>query len=182
MSDLPGTSTDRARFETFVLFTIFKNEGGDKIYSDEKTGEYSKWGISLKFLQGLQPAATKEDIAALTLEDAEALYYEHFWKHPGIWRLDSDALAFRVFDLGVNNGPGVAVRLLQRAINTQTAGRVPVDGLLGLATAGAANGLREQVLLKEVIAQAMSRYSLIAAKDQNLAKSLKGWLERVERV
>ncbi len=181
MATEPGTPADHARFEGFALTTIFRNEGGDKIYSDENTGEYSKFGISLAFLKGIRTAATKDDITALQLNQAEALYYEHFWKKIKLYLIDNDAVAFRLFDLCVNTGQGTGVRLLQRALVALGA-ELKVDGQLGPTTAALVNAMPDGELLPELVNQARLRYQLIASKDPRHAGDLNGWLERLKRV
>lgn len=178
-STKPGSPEDHARFDVAVTKTLI-NEGGDKIYSDPATGEYSRYGISLAFLKGIRPEATKDDITGLTEEGSRYLYYEYFWLAPKLWRLDQDVIVQRIFDLGVNNGPSSAIRLLQRAINSAGLD-VKVDGQLGPATAAAANSIDPGILLTEIKTHAAARYKLIAQDPKN-AKNLKGWLARLESV
>lgn len=178
MATSPGTPEDRARFEVAVAKTII-NEGGAKIYSDPATGEYSKYGISLKFFQGLKPQATKDDILNLTEEGAKSLYYDHFYNDPKLWRLDSDVVMGKIFDLGVNGGASTGIRLLQRAI-VSLGNSIRVDGQLGPATAQAANICDPVKLLEEVKTHAAARYRLIAQTDPRHVKDLPGWMNRLE--
>lgn len=174
-----GTPEDNARFEKIVAKTLI-NEGGAMIYSDPATGEYSRYGISLKFLQSLRPEAKQQDITTLTLDGARWLYHNYFWDAPKIWRLDDDGVAFKVFDLGVNNGVGTAIRLLQRAV-VSLGVAIKVDGQLGPNTAAAANAISAAILLPEIKTHAAARYRLIAQDPKN-AKNLAGWLARLEKV
>ncbi len=177
-STSPGTPEDTSRFNAIVAKTLI-NEGGAKIYHDPATGEYSKYGISLKFLQGLRPEAKEQDITDLTEDGAKWLYLEYFWTAPKIYRLDDDGVAYKIFDLGVNNGIGTSVRLLQRAI-VSLGGAIKVDGQLGPVTAAAANSISAAILLPEIKIHAAARYKLIAQDPKN-AKNLPGWLARLEK-
>lgn len=83
----------------------------------------TKYGISAA-------AYPTTDIAALSLEDARAIYRRDYWD-----RVAGDALppplALLVFDAAVNNGIGHAVRWLQTALG------VAADGQIGPATLAA---------------------------------------------
>ena len=83
----------------------------------------TKFGISAASFPTL-------DIAALTLDDARAIYRRLYWD-----RVRGDelppALALLVFDSAVNNGVAAAVKLLQASIGTTA------DGLIGPATLAA---------------------------------------------
>lgn len=178
MSTSPGTPEDKVRFDSVVIKTLV-NEGGDKIYSDPATGEYSKYGISLKFLRGIHPDAKASDISSLTEDGARYLYYEYFYMQPKFWRLDDNEVLYKIFDLGVNCGPYVAIRILQRAV-VSLGGALKVDGQLGPVTAAAANAISASILIPEIKLHAAARYKLIA-QDPNNAKNLPGWLARLEK-
>lgn len=67
------------------------------------------------------------DIAALTLDDAMAIYRRDYWRKAGCDDLPARA-AFIVFDAAVNNGVGRAVKWLQSIVGS------PADGAYGPAT------------------------------------------------
>lgn len=106
--------------EVFALCVdlIFELEGYDKVVDDEfDSGGLTKWGIS-------QAAFPEEDIRSLTKQDAIALYYKHYWKPAKCGEL-SPPVALAVFDCAVNQGVGVAARLLQESVGS------PADGVVG---------------------------------------------------
>jgi lysozyme family protein len=70
------------------------------------------------------------DIAALTLEQAQAIYWDDFWLATGCDRLSGE-LAFQVFDGAVHSGPSNAIRFMQRALG------VADDGVWGRYTEAA---------------------------------------------
>jgi lysozyme family protein len=83
----------------------------------------TKYGISAASYPQL-------DIRNLTLDAAKAIYRRDYWDAMSCdeW---APGLALIVFDAAVNNGVGLATRLLQTAVG------VPVDGIIGPVTRGA---------------------------------------------
>ncbi|WP_052465016.1 glycoside hydrolase family 108 protein [Geoalkalibacter subterraneus] len=155
-------------FNNAVMRTI-QHEGG---YVDDAhdRGGATKYGISRRAYPDL-------DIANLSMAHAVAIYREDYWEKPGIWRIKHPDLAARLFDLGVNCGPGAAVRMLQRACNLLRAGgSLVVDGLLGPVTAAAVNEYdHPRALLAALKYQAAGHYISL---DQ--PRFLAGWLGRLE--
>jgi len=170
----PFTLEDDARFKS-VIARVLINEGSH-IVDNKATGEVSKYGISLAFLRGLRNSATKEEIAALTVDGAKHLYRLYFWNAVGIWRIDDDKIAYKLCDLGVNMGPATAVKLLQRAAMVKS------DGVLGPITATAVNEGDAQLILARFMDFAESCYRIIATADPNKGDFLAGWLKRLEQV
>ena len=84
----------------------------------------TKYGISAASYPTLS-------IAALSLDDAKAIYRRDYWAHIQGDELPS-AIALVVFDAAVNSGPDRAIRWLQGVL------RVTVDGAIGPITIAAA--------------------------------------------
>ncbi|MGK2897583.1 MAG: glycoside hydrolase family 108 protein [Burkholderiaceae bacterium] len=95
---------------------LIAHEGG---YVDDRrdAGGETKYGISKAAYPG-------EDIRAMTLERAKAIYARDYWGPAGCDALP-DAARLQVFDMAVNSGVKTAIKTLQRAV-----GAVP-DGVLG---------------------------------------------------
>lgn len=95
---------------------LIAHEGG---YVDDRrdAGGETKYGISKAAYPG-------EDIRAMTLERAKAIYARDYWGPAGCDALP-DAARLQVFDMAVNSGVKTAIKTLQRAV-----GSVP-DGVLG---------------------------------------------------
>jgi lysozyme family protein len=87
-------------------------------------GGITNWGISYRFLKGVRPNATPEEIINMTLEQAAYYYHEFFWK-PLACDIMDISLALVVFDTGVNMGVDRATRMLQKVLG------VAVDGKIG---------------------------------------------------
>ena len=88
------------------------------------TGGLTNFGISFTFLKDRHidvngdGIVSAEDIRGMSEEQADALYEEHFWKPLGCDALP-DALALVVYDSGVNQGKGWALKALAQAQRMQ---------------------------------------------------------------
>jgi lysozyme family protein len=100
---------------------LISHEGGYVNHPNDPGGE-TKFGICKRSYPNV-------NIAALTVEDAKAIYKRDFWDvlgddiHP--------AIKFQVFDFAVNSGIQTAIRKLQAAVG------VADDGHWGPASAAA---------------------------------------------
>ncbi len=124
--------TDMIDFDT-AFDRLLGHEGGYVNHAADPGGE-TQWGISKRSYPDL-------DIAALTREDAKAIYKLDFWDAMKMDEVDS-AIAFQVFDAAVNHGIQTAVRMLQRAAG------VADDGHIGPVTIHAVNAM----MVSDVIA------------------------------
>jgi len=117
----------------------------------------------------------------MTLDEARAIYQEHFWQD---LRLDDlpPSLAFLLFDTAVNVGTGRAVRWLQGCFPTE----LKADGLLGFQTTKVLNRrLSLDYSVIDLVAQIVLlrrrlHYATLAARQPWARRFLNGWLNRVE--
>ncbi len=106
----------------------------------------------------------------------EAFYRAKFWDSY-LEDLASNEIAKRVYDSGVNQGPGNAARFLQRAINEVAQKQmVDVDGVLGTLTVQNANMMDIDGLVVAFKQFRLEGY--MADKDWDLYG--KGWTIRAE--
>lgn len=98
---------------------LIGHEGGYTPGVGDPGGE-TKFGISRR-------AFPLENIKAMTLERAKALYLRDYWGPAGCDTVP-DTIKFDLFDMAVNSGPVAAVKTLQRAVGTAP------DGMLGPLT------------------------------------------------
>ncbi|RME80559.1 MAG: hypothetical protein D6771_09350, partial [Zetaproteobacteria bacterium] len=132
---------------------VIAHEGGYANDPRDPGGE-TKYGISKRSYPDL-------DIAALTIEDAIAIYRRDWWD-----RYDYDALAdaadaavaVRTFDLAVNMGAHAAHALLQRAL-ADCGEPVRVDGIIGPQTLAACRRADRGWLYAHLLRRAMERYA-----------------------
>ena len=129
----------------------------------------TKWGISAASFPTL-------DIAALTQEQAAAIYRALYWV-----RVRGDALpaplALLVFDAAVNNGVGRASQWLQAAVSTTP------DGLLGSETMAAlATTLARPDGLLSAMSEFMAQRTMFMAALPTWRTFGLGWARRLCRL
>lgn len=98
----------------------------------------TKYGIAAATHPGV-------DIAALSEDDARAIYRRDWWNRLGLARLPPP-LGAKLFDAAVNLGANPAIVCFQRALN-QVGAAVAEDGILGPATIAAATAVPAEAAL-----------------------------------
>lgn len=98
---------------------LIGHEGGYSNNPVDPGGE-TKYGISKR-------AYPTEDIANLTLNRAKALYLRDYWGPAGCDYMPETA-KFHVFDMAVNSGVKITIRMVQRVVSEVE------DGVLGPST------------------------------------------------
>ena len=98
---------------------LIGHEGGHVDHPNDPGGE-TKYGISKR-------AYPDVNIAALTLDDAKAIYREDYWDRVRADELPSE-LRFPLFDAAVNSGVAQSIKWLQRAVGVRD------DGVIGPVT------------------------------------------------
>jgi len=141
---------------TFVLGI----EGG-YVNDPMDAGGETKYGISRRSYPHL-------DIASLTRDAAEKIYWEDYWAPLRCDQLPP-ALAVAVFDGGVNQGVPAAARMLQLAV------RVHADGVIGPQTLNAAHGDSQGLSVPRFLAIRGVRYASTPGFDLYGV----GWLGRL---
>lgn len=159
-----------------VIDKTLKHEGG---FVDDKSdpGGATNWGISLRFLKGLNPKVTKYTIMKLTLDQAMEIYYVHFWKK---FKMDAFPLsiAAKLFDITVNAGNVQAVKILQRALRAVTLEHIVNDGIAGPVTFQILKKCDESALLAAFRSEHAAFYRELVASKPAFAKFKDGWLAR----
>lgn len=170
-----------------ALETVFAHEGG---YNDVKgdKGGATNYGISLRFLKLADEDidgdghVDADDIRALTLESAAALYKEHFWDHYKLYRVDTLELSTKMLDIFVNMRGRTAAKVCQRALE-DCGHSLAVDGILGRVSFGLLNeemDRRAERLMDYVRYQQANVYRRIVEHDPTQRKFIKGWLNRAK--
>lgn len=104
-------------------------------------------------------------------------YQTEFWNVMRLGGLESQDLANRVLDCGVNCGLYTATRMLQSAANTLGA-TLSVDGLLGPVSLEAINGIEPERMLATYRQARVARYEKIAAANPADRVYLPAWKAR----
>lgn len=155
-----------------ALDHVMKWEGGYVDHPDDPGGA-TNFGISLRFLQGIMPAADENTIRDLREQDAADLYLEHFWL-PAYDRLHDARVATILFSTGVNMGVARAVRIAQQTANN-LGFKLKVDGVFGPKTLSALDSLTPDAMLTEM-------RKLLVLRRLDIAKVkhpfIRGWIRR----
>lgn len=153
------------------LAHVLKWEGGEK-YTDHPVdpGGATKYGITRRTLQRWRGRKTsKDDVKALTAGEAADIYQAMYWDVCECGSLPA-GFDLAVFDTAVNQGPGRAAKILQRAAKTTA------DGIIGPVTLKAAKANPAEPLLEEFFARRMWRYGLLKGLFETFGF---GWSRRL---
>lgn len=158
-----------ANFDNAIKF-VFRWEGGETTDS----GGFTKYGIS-------QNAYPTLNIAALTLDQARAIYRRDYWdKIKGDQILSQDN-ALALLDYAVNAGTGKAIQDSQRVLN-QAGARLAVDGGLGPLTLAAINKRGPQFARDLTEARKIFYNRLVAQNPAKYGAYLRGWMRRADNL
>lgn len=172
-----------------MLVDLLKVEGGYVNNPADKGGE-TNWGITI---------GTARDngytgpMSQMTRAQALDIYRQQYFFKPQFDKVMklSSAVAAELFDTGVNMGPSVASRFLQRALNGlnnkgQHYADIQVDGRIGPATLRALSSYLakrgeegEHRLLLALNCLQGARYVELSEKRELNETFLYGWLGRV---
>ena len=145
---------------------VLSHEGGYVTDINDPGGE-THFGISKKSYPDL-------DIQNLTRDEAIGIYRHDWWARLRYCELQDDAIAYKVFDLSVNMGPGVAHTHLQLAVMSTGGKNLKIDGVMGSKTIDAVNSHPSpELLLATLKLRAVKYYA-----DQGREKYLRGWVYR----
>ena len=150
-------------FKTAILLTLV-HEGGYVNNPDDPGGE-TNMGISKRQFPNL-------DIKNLTQDQAVEIYREGYWKDL-YSQLESQAVANKLFDLGVLFGVGTAVGILQLTLG------IKVDHVFGPMTLAAVNQADETSLLASYKADFVTHAFNVATINPAERQFLKGWSNRI---
>lgn len=153
---------------------LFGVEGGE-VNDPDDNGGHTKYGIC-------QRSYPNEDIHALTLERAAAIYERDFWKPLRLSEIQNQTIAEEIFDTAVNCGVGTAAKILQEAINLSNYPEpdIAVDMHIGPATIAAVNNHKSpRALYKALNGLQFMRYVGIIRANPKQEKFFRSWASRV---
>lgn len=169
-----------------LIEEVIAREGGYSNHPADRGGA-TRWGITQAVAR--QHGFTG-DMRVFPREEAAAIYRRIYWLKPRFADVAdrAPALAAELFDTGINMGPAVAARFLQRALNALNRNEkdypdLGVDGAIGPATLAALTAFLdrrgppgEAVLIKAVEALQGERYLALAERRPANEAFLYGWL------
>jgi lysozyme family protein len=169
-----------------MLAALIKREGG-YVNNPADQGGPTRYGITQ---QTAKAFGYTGDMRMLPQETALTIYRQQYWIDPKFYdvSLRYQKLAEKLFDTGVNMGPKVATRFLQRALNGLNRAAteypdLPEDGQIGQMTLGALDSYKqhrgdpgEAVLITAVTGLQIERYISICESNSQDEAFLYGWL------
>ncbi len=151
-------------------FTADERDDGNKL-PDGRKGSTMLGVTQYNWEQHVGHQVTHDDMRKLTAVDVEPLYKKKYWDVVQGDKLPN-GIDYLVFDMGVNAGPGRAIKLLQAAVGTTP------DGGLGPVTLAAVWAADPVVLIekfsqeKEAFYRGLEKFTVYG----------EGWLNRVAAV
>jgi lysozyme family protein len=167
---------ERPEFVRDAIDLVLDNEGGYVNDPDDRGGE-TNFGVT----KGTLDAARKQGIVShnvskdLTKEEASKIYEEMYAKPMRIDELPMGVGAF-VMDMGVNQGPQRAVKVLQRVLDVKQTGKMDD------ATIEAAREVDPGALIDILARHRLGRYDGIIERDPAQKKFKNGWYSRTYRM
>ena len=155
---------------------VLKHEGGFVNDPDDPGGATNK-GITLETAQR-HGISTVADLQAITDEKVAEIYRADYWQFDGI---ESQSVATKLFDMGVNFGTKTAVKLCQEALN-EVGASLRLDGVCGPQTLGFINATLPAQMLEMLCHAATGRYLDIVIARPKSKKYLNGWMARANEV
>jgi lysozyme family protein len=152
-----------ADFFTAVSLTL-AHEGG---YTNNPAdpGKATNMGITQDDL----PAGV--DVRYLTRAQAQQIYQQKYW-NPLYAAIESQAVANKLFDLGVLFGIGTAIKIWQQTLG------LAADGIFGPLTLQLTNN-RGETVLAAYLQNMISHARAVVAADPKTAVFLQGWINRI---
>ena len=148
-----------------MITALLEVEGG---YVDDPldSGGETNFGISKRQFPNL-------DIKGLTEAKARGIYERTYFYGPGYDKLPT-YLQPIMFDYGVNSGPMIATKALQRVV------RVKEDGVLGPKTLAAVEAYPEpERLVKKVAIERLTMLMRLVGRRPKDVRFARGWVSRV---
>lgn len=153
-----------------------KNEGGFQVLSNDPgnwtggsvgKGELkgTKYGISAREFPNL-------DIENLTVTQAETIYVTKYWNLL-YFQILNQGVANKIFDMGVNQGPDTAVKLLQQVLG------IEADGDFGPQTLAAVNAADATSTLAAYKVRLVAHVVQIGAQNPGERPFVADWIRRI---
>ena len=160
---------------------VLKYEGGFTDNPNDRGGR-TNMGVTQGFLDTYKERAgvSVGDVRHLKEEDVIELYRTE-WNIYGFGKLDNSNVVKLVYDFAVNSGPQVAIKYLQRILNSKGK-NLAVDGYIGENTNRAANSVDEKWLVREIQKSRAEHCDRIVDQDPKQREFIKGWFNRINDI
>lgn len=170
-----------------MIDDVIRREGGYVNHPNDRGGP-TNWGITQQVARAY---GYQGDMKALPRSAAVNIYRSRYWTGPKFDQAADicPAIGPELFDTGINMGPAVAAKFLQRALNVLNRGAndypdIAADGVIGPITLAALRGYvtkRGAVAGGEVLRKALdglqcARYVEIAEDNPSQEAFAYGWI------
>ena len=157
-------------FKKALEFT-FDNEGGLSNRKNDRGG-LTNYGITFETFLRYKKDGTEEELMNLTVEEAEKIYEELFWKALCLDQLFSSVKAVLIFDQAVNRGLVPAVKDVQDVLG------VTSDGILGKESFKALDITDDINFCRDFVFECQRSYIRVVDRHPEQLENLKGWMNR----
>ena len=171
-----------AVFEKAVIATL----AAEGVLSNDKhdKGGITAWGITGETLDVYRRKTgllAHVQVATLSRDEAVAIYRALYWRYDMV---NSQFIATKMFDLGVNVGLTQAQLFVQRAINFIGGPQIAEDGMWGAATLERLNVIGSMKVtalawFKALVYFGAVFYVGLVAKNHTQSDFIDGWLTRL---
>jgi lysozyme family protein len=154
---------------------VLQNEGGYSNNPSDPGGATNK-GITQVVYNDyrVKKSLPVQSVKLITDDEVFDIYYNSYWFPMNLEVLSNENLVLQVFDMGVNSGIRMSIKILQRLIG------VPDDGKIGPITVKTISEYSGDILLDFINRRKLFYTTLVKAKPE-LNVFLKGWLARVDK-
>jgi len=164
-----------ARFSPAVKKVLI-HEGGF-VNDPRDLGKATNFGITQKtYEQFMGRKVSLDEMINMPKGNAVTIYKERYWDTVKGDDLTSYAIAFALFDQGVNRGPARAIRQAQQVL-----GIFP-DGYMDSETVKRLNNVDEADFMDKYLEKSAQAYRNIVAANSSQSVFLRNWLHRVESI
>lgn len=160
--------------EAEIIDDVIARERGFADHPNDRGGP-TKYGITASTLgqwRQMGRPATRDEVRALELSEAQAIYRHLYIEAPGFDAITAAPLRAQVIDYGVLSGSYAATVALQRALE------VEADGVFGKRTRAALLAADPVMVHVRVLKHRLRRFAQIVEADHSQAVFLEGWTMR----
>lgn len=169
-----------------VSGVIILHEGGYVNDPDDKGGE-TNMGVTLDTWKAFAPGdlgiqATSATLKQMTKQQAEVIYYNHYWEPKGFCKLENTKIALMIYDWTITSG--LAVKQIRKLLNAEYDSKLSINNHMDDDMIHCINNVDDQGQLLTRIADVRKDYyrslTVTDGKPNNQVKFLAGWLSRVD--
>ncbi|MEG5552403.1 glycosyl hydrolase 108 family protein [Enterobacter wuhouensis] len=174
----------RELFST-ISSVILQHEGGYVNDPNDRGGE-TNMGITIAtwraYASGdLGIEATSNTLRNMTKEQAEVIYYNHYWEPKGFCKLESTKIALMIYDWTITSGR--AITQIRKMLHNEYNINLVVNNTMDDDMIHCINAIEDQGQLLSRIAEIRKEYyrslTITDGEPNNQVRFLNGWINRV---